>query len=115
VPFVQSIFANTLQPGMFPTGAFQQFSNQSTSGLATYVEFNPKRDYVMQWNLGVARELTSTLVRPLNVAQIEELKAAFKMEFDGQHATDRLGMSNDLLTATLLVARAALNRSRRFK
>jgi hypothetical protein len=61
VPFVQSIFANTLQPGMLPTGAFQQFSNQSTSGLATYVEFNPKRDYVMQWNLGVARELTSTL------------------------------------------------------
>ena len=61
VPFVQSIFATTLQPGMFPTGAFQQFSNQSNSGLATYVEFNPKRDYVMQWNLGVARELTSTL------------------------------------------------------
>ena len=25
VPFVQSIFANTLQPGMFPTGAFQHF------------------------------------------------------------------------------------------
>ena len=81
MPFVQSIFANTLQPGMFPTGAFQHFSNQSTSGLATCVEFNPKRDYVMQWNLGVARELTSTLVRPLNAAQIEELKAAFKMEF----------------------------------
>jgi hypothetical protein len=61
VPFVQSIFANTLQPGMFPTGAFQQFSNQSNSGLATDVEFNPRRDYVMQWNLGVARELTSRL------------------------------------------------------
>jgi hypothetical protein len=61
VPFVQSIFANTLQPGLFPTGAFQQFSTQSTSGLATYVEFKPKRNYVMQWNLGVARELTSTL------------------------------------------------------
>jgi hypothetical protein len=61
VPFVQSIFANTLQPGMFPTGAFQQFSNQSNFGLATYVEFHPKRNYVMQWNLGVARELSSTL------------------------------------------------------
>jgi hypothetical protein len=61
VPFVHSIFANTLQPGLFPTGAFQQFSNQATSGLATYVEFNPKRNYVMQWNLGIARELSSTL------------------------------------------------------
>jgi hypothetical protein len=61
VPFVQSIFANTLQPGLFPTGAFKQFSAQSNSGLATYVEFKPTRNYVMQWNLSVARELTSTL------------------------------------------------------
>jgi Carboxypeptidase regulatory-like domain/TonB dependent receptor/TonB-dependent Receptor Plug Domain len=61
VPFVHSIFANTLQPGMFPTGAFQQFSTQSNFGLGTYVEFNPKRNYVMQWNVGIARELTSTL------------------------------------------------------
>jgi hypothetical protein len=61
VPFVETIFANTLQPGMFPTGAFQQFSTQSNFGLATYVEFNPKRNYVMQWNVGVARELRPTL------------------------------------------------------
>jgi hypothetical protein len=61
VPFTQSIFANTLQPGMFPTGAFQAFSNQTNAGFAAYVEFHPKRNYVMQWNLGVARELSSTL------------------------------------------------------
>src|SRR6267143_2103813 len=61
VPFVHSIFANTLQPGMFPTDSFQQFSTQSNFGLGTYVEFNPKRNYVMQWNLGIARELTTTL------------------------------------------------------
>jgi hypothetical protein len=61
VPFVQAIFADVLQPGMFPTGAFQQFHNQSNSSLATFVQYNPKRNYVMQWNLGVARELTSTL------------------------------------------------------
>ena len=61
VPFVHSIFANTLQPGMFPTGAYQAFSDQTNFGLGTYVEFHPKRNYVMQWNLGIARELTSTL------------------------------------------------------
>src|SRR4029077_17881902 len=67
VPFVQAIVANVLQPGSFQpfltgqTGAFQQFSTQSTSGIATYVESKPKRNYVMQWNLSVARELTSTL------------------------------------------------------
>ena len=61
VPFVRSIFANTLQPGMFPTGAFQAFNGLSNFGLGTFVEFHPKRNYVMQWNLGIARQLTSTL------------------------------------------------------
>ncbi|MFY9529558.1 MAG: TonB-dependent receptor, partial [Candidatus Acidiferrales bacterium] len=61
VPFVQSIYANVLPPGSFPTGAFKQFGAQSTFALATYVEHNPKRNYVMQWNLSVARELSSTL------------------------------------------------------
>jgi len=60
-PFVQRIIANTLSPGMFPTGAYQQFSGQSNSGLGYYPEQNPKRNYVMQWNLSVARQLTSTL------------------------------------------------------
>jgi hypothetical protein len=61
VPFLSSIFANTLQPGMFPTGAFQAFGNQSNFGLGSFYEFHPKRNYVMQWNLGIAQELTSTL------------------------------------------------------
>jgi hypothetical protein len=60
-PFVNSVFANTLQPGMFPTGAFQAFGNQTNFGLGSFYEFHPKRNYVMQWNLGIARELTSTL------------------------------------------------------
>jgi hypothetical protein len=61
VPFVQTIVTNALPAGSFPTGAFQQFSGQSNSGLAAYVQHDPKRNYVMQWNLSVARELSSTL------------------------------------------------------
>jgi hypothetical protein len=61
VPLVQTIVANVLPPGAFPTGAYQLFSGQSNSGLAAYVEQNPKRNYVLQWNLSVARELSSTL------------------------------------------------------
>jgi len=61
VPLVQTIVANVLPPGSFPTGAFQLFSGPSNSGLAAYVEQNPKRNYVMQWNVSVARELSSTL------------------------------------------------------
>jgi len=45
----------------FPTGAYAQFVQQPGSELGTYVEQYPKRDYVMQWNLSVARELSSTL------------------------------------------------------
>jgi Carboxypeptidase regulatory-like domain/TonB-dependent Receptor Plug Domain len=60
-PFVGSVFANTLKPGMFPTGAFQAFGAESNFGLGSFYEFHPKRNYVMQWNVGIARELTSTL------------------------------------------------------
>ena len=60
-PFVQRIVANTLSPGMFPTGAYNQFSQSTNTSLAYYPQQDPKRNYVMQWNLSVARELTNTL------------------------------------------------------
>ena len=59
-PFVNSIFVNTLKPGDFPTNAYVA-GLASPSALGTYVEQYPKRNYVMQWNLSVARELSSTL------------------------------------------------------
>jgi hypothetical protein len=59
-PFVNSIFENTLKPGDFPTNAYVA-GLASPSALGTYVEQHPKRNYVMQWNLSVARELSSTL------------------------------------------------------
>jgi Carboxypeptidase regulatory-like domain/TonB-dependent Receptor Plug Domain len=61
VPFVETISANNLSPGSFPTEAFNQFGGQTNSGLASYVQRHPQRNYVMQWNLSVARELSSTL------------------------------------------------------
>jgi Carboxypeptidase regulatory-like domain/TonB-dependent Receptor Plug Domain len=59
-PFVNSIFDNTLKPGDFPTNAYV-VGLASPSALGTYVEQNPKRNYVMQWNVSVARELSSSL------------------------------------------------------
>src|SRR4029077_13269624 len=59
-PFVNSIFAHTLKPADFPTNAYV-VGLASPSALGTYVEQHPKRNYVMQWNLSVARELSSTL------------------------------------------------------
>jgi hypothetical protein len=59
-PFVNSIIDNSLKPGDFPTNAYV-VGLASPSALGTYVEQHPKRNYVMQWNLSVARELSSTL------------------------------------------------------
>ena len=59
VPFVDAVVLDTLPSGSFPTGAFQLAS--SASGIAAYVQHQPGRDYVMQWNVSVAQELSSTL------------------------------------------------------
>jgi hypothetical protein len=65
-PFVRTIVGEdpavgSFQPASSPESAYQQFINQSDTNLAYYADPNPKRNYVMQWNLSVARELTSTL------------------------------------------------------
>ena len=59
VPFVDAVVLDTLPAGAFPMGAFQLAG--SASGIADYVQHQPGRNYVMQWNLSVARELSSTL------------------------------------------------------
>ncbi len=61
LPFFLNIVGENPQPGSFPAGAYSQFSNDLSSGSAYYPDPNPQRNYVMQWNLSVARELTSTL------------------------------------------------------
>jgi Carboxypeptidase regulatory-like domain len=59
-PNVQTVVGQTTG-GDFPTNAYQKLSANPNSGLAYFPEPNPKRNYVMQWNLSVARELSSTL------------------------------------------------------
>jgi len=66
-PFTRTIVGETPGQGSFTmdpvngSKAYQDFVNQPDTNLAYYADPHPKRDYVMQWNLSVARELTSTL------------------------------------------------------
>jgi Carboxypeptidase regulatory-like domain/TonB dependent receptor/TonB-dependent Receptor Plug Domain len=60
-PFVRTIVGENPPAGSLPMGAYNQFINQADTNLAYYADPTPKRNYVMQWNLSVARELTSTL------------------------------------------------------
>ena len=64
-PFSQQIFVDALPPGTFPTGAFQRFSTNLTSLRANYTEHAPKRNYVMQWNINLERQLTRGLTATL--------------------------------------------------
>jgi hypothetical protein len=64
-PFVKQIFAGVLPQGAFPVGAFQQFSGSSTVSRAAYVEHDPKRNYVMQWNINLERQITGGVTATL--------------------------------------------------
>jgi hypothetical protein len=66
-PFVRTIVGVNPPQGSFTmdsnlgSKAYQRFIGQTDTNLAYYADPHPKRNYVMQWNLSVARELTSTL------------------------------------------------------
>jgi hypothetical protein len=66
-PFTRTIVGENPPAGSFTMDgtlgslAYQQFASQPDTNIAYYAEQNPKRNYVMQWNLSVARELSSTL------------------------------------------------------
>jgi hypothetical protein len=64
-PFRKQIFPEFLPPGTFPTGAFQQFAGSANTFRAGYTEHDPKRNYVLQWNLNLQRELPGRLTATL--------------------------------------------------
>ena len=85
-PFSGPPHSRELSSGRIPGGSFrwtrcgggyQQFINQTDTNLAYYAEPKPKRDYVMQWNLSVARELTSTLGADRRIRGITRSPSAF--------------------------------------
>ena len=56
-PFFQHGSVTTLQPGDFPTAAFGLLAGSAKTFRQAYFDPHPKRNYVMQWNLTVQREL----------------------------------------------------------
>ena len=63
-PFSEKGSANHLPAGSFPTQAFNILAAQIAAGTGleySYVEPRPKRNYVMQWNLNIQREVEPNL------------------------------------------------------
>jgi hypothetical protein len=79
-PFSNQIFAEALTPGSFPGGAFQQFSSTLTALRANYTEHAPKRNYVMQWNINLERELASGLTATLGYVGSHGVHQPFRQD-----------------------------------
>jgi TonB dependent receptor-like, beta-barrel len=59
-PFAQQGRTSNLQQGDFPSGAFERLT-ASPSFRVCYIEPDPHRSYVMQWNFNIQRELMPSL------------------------------------------------------
>jgi hypothetical protein len=62
VPFYEDGTVSNIPQGSFYTGAVSLIGPQSNSFQANYVQHDPPRSYVTQWNLNVQRELAPNLV-----------------------------------------------------
>jgi hypothetical protein len=60
-PFNEQISASNLSPGDFPHNAVTKASLVSSNIVSRYVEQNPKRNYSMDWNLNIQRQITPSL------------------------------------------------------
>jgi len=63
-PFSQIGSSSTLPTGAFPTGGVA-LVQQASALRTTYLEFNPPRNYIMQWNFTVQREVVRHVVAML--------------------------------------------------
>jgi hypothetical protein len=65
VPFYQSVNGSNLAPGSFgsfstnPNAAYRSLAVDPTSQRAAFIDQNPKRNYVMEWNLNIQRAIAS--------------------------------------------------------
>jgi len=53
---------NGIQPGDFPTGAFETFQTLGPAIEGEYFEFNPSQPYAMQFNLNIQRQVPGNAV-----------------------------------------------------
>jgi outer membrane receptor protein involved in Fe transport len=58
-PFALGLSGSNLAPGSFPTGAVASLSagTGTTAQRGSFIQQNPGRNYVMQWNVNVQREI----------------------------------------------------------
>jgi hypothetical protein len=77
-PFFEIASSTSLPQGSFPSGALPFIGG---GGLEyQYIEPHPKRNYVMQWNLNVQRELTPSLTAQVGYVGSRGVHQAFRAD-----------------------------------
>jgi len=79
-PYSRVLFGTTLPAGSFPTGAYQHLAASASAFRASYVEHTPKRNYVMEWNLNLEREIFPNFVITLGYVGSHSVHLPFRMD-----------------------------------
>lgn len=78
-PFSRQLFVDTLPQGSFPVGGYP-LANVPAGARSIYVENDPKRNYVMEWNLSVAQEFSPSLVATAAYVGSRGVHQPYKMD-----------------------------------
>ena len=80
-PFFQILGSSNLDPGSFPSAAFTTLVNSGTSDAELgAVEPHPKRNYVMQWNLNIQREIFRDLTATIGYVGSHGVHQPFRVD-----------------------------------
>jgi hypothetical protein len=79
-PFLELGSATALPAGVFPNAAFPLISASPSALRQTYIDPNPKRNYVMQWNLHVERQVARDLTVTAGYVGTRGIHQAFRSD-----------------------------------
>jgi hypothetical protein len=79
-PFFKLGNATGLPPDSFPTKAFSIIAGSSSGLRQAYFDPNPRRNYVMQWNLTVARDLARDVSMRIGYVGSRGVHQMFRVE-----------------------------------
>ncbi len=79
-PFFQAGSATNLPVGSFPSGAFASVAGSSNTFRQAYFDPKPRRNYVMQWNLTIQRELAKDLSAMVGYVGSRGVHQPFRVE-----------------------------------
>jgi len=79
-PFFESASARNLPAGTYPVAAYAALTASTNTLRQAYFEPNPVRNYVMQWNLTIQRELPASLSLRVGYVGSRAVRQPFRSE-----------------------------------